>query len=271
MQNLIRILEFLKPNPVKLLFLVEWVLLVFFELVTGQLTSTSLLVALPPLAFLYLLGSLLYSLSQRTRHIVQGIWIHWLALGLALADQLLKTVINLALPYQASLPVIPGWFHIANERNPYGSWLLATLEINFLSTTMLAVFVLLFLSGTWIGYGYYNSRQPSSVWVDMTYLGLFAGLLSALCDLTLRGYTLDYLNIPGIVTADLKDLYLTLAIAAFFAEIYANPAITLRWRGWRKETQARRQLTADLIQYTRQECRRLWHRLAQQNKGKPPP
>jgi lipoprotein signal peptidase len=259
MKNLaVQILDFLKPSLIKGFFLVEWILLILFIALTGKLSSGTLLVFLLPLVFFYLLASLLTSLSQREQQLSGNSGLLLIAMSLAFTDQMLKTIVNLTLPYQTSLPILRDWLHIANERNLRGSWLLETLDISFVSTMGLVLFVLPFLLGALVGHSYYITHYRKSVWADAAYLGLFSGLLSALCDLLLRGYTLDYIQIPNIVTADMKDVLLTAGIAAFFAEAYDNPAVSLRWRGWHQESQAHRQLIADLLQFAWQECVRMW-------------
>jgi lipoprotein signal peptidase len=259
MKNLaVQILDFLKPSLIKGFFLVEWILLILFFALTGKLSSVPLLVFLLPLVFFYLLASLLTTLSQRKQQLSASSRLLLIGMSLAFTDQVLKTIVNHTLPYQTSLPILQNWLHIANERNLRGSWLLETFDISFVSTMGLVLFVLPFLLGALVGHSYYITRYRKSVWVDAAYLGLLSGLLSALCDLLLRGYTLDYIQIPNIVTADMKDVLLTAGIAAFFAEAYDNPAISLRWRGWHQESQANRQLIADLLQFAWQECTRLW-------------
>jgi hypothetical protein len=114
------VINFLKPSTIKLFFLVEWVLFILFEWIIGVLNGKLLLVACLPLAFFYLLASILSALSRHTLHLARGLWLHLLVLGLVFSDQLFKTIINLTIPYQASLPIIQGWFHIANERNLRG-------------------------------------------------------------------------------------------------------------------------------------------------------
>lgn len=47
-------------------------------------------------------------------------------------------------------------------------------------------------------------------------------MLSAFVDLTMRGFTVDFIDVAGLVVADFKDLYLDVAIAALSAEIAVN-------------------------------------------------
>jgi lipoprotein signal peptidase len=255
-----RLLVFLSPSLIKLFFLVEWLLLILYTLIWDGISLQGALAgSILPLAFFYLVGSTFSALSRQSQQLAGGAKLHLLALSLAFIDQILKTVISLIIPNQNTLPIIQGWLHLAHERNLRGSWLVEIFDFTFVSHTVLVIFVLPFLLGTLIGHGYYTTRYRKSVWADAAFLGLFSGLLSALCDLILRGYTLDFIQVPGIVTADLKDVLITIAIAAFFAEAYENPNIALlRWHGVRQEIDAGRQLLADVLSYTRQEIAQLW-------------
>lgn len=254
-----KILTFLKPDIIKLFFLVEWILLVLYSLVWDDLSlKIAVTGSFLPLAFFYLLASMLSAISQDRQRLANGANLHLLALALAFIDQLGKVIVSLSKPYQDSHSILPGVFNIANERNLYGSWLLEKLDFHLNASIILVFFVLPFLLVTLLVHSYYTNRHHQSVWVDAAYLGLFSGLLSAAVDMLLRGYTLDYLQIPGIVTADLKDVLITIAIASIFAEGYTNPDTSLlRWYGWHKEIIASRQLVEDVFDYTRQEIARL--------------
>jgi lipoprotein signal peptidase len=266
-------LAFLKPSLIKLIFLAEWLLLVLFGLAGGALTPARAVAgSILPVAFFYLVACILFAISGKRQQLARRrSRLHIIALSLVVADQVLKTAVQQAIPYQDSIPIIPGLLHLAHERNLRGSWLLEVLDVSFVNHAMLVLLILPFLIGVLLGHGYYASRHRKSVWADVVYLGLFSGLLSALCDLVLRGFTLDYIQVPEIVTADLKDLFITLALAAYFAEMVDNPNISLRWRGWRQERQAHRVLAADFWSYTRQEIYGLWAALLKWGREKSRP
>ncbi len=88
-------------------------------------------------------------------------------------------------------------------------------------------------------YRFYVTARRKSLWADAAFLGLFSGYAGFLCDMNVRGYVLDYIRLPHIVAADIKDITLAIGLAAFFAEIMDNPELSLhdafRWQGWRKE------------------------------------
>jgi hypothetical protein len=74
-----------------------------------------------------------------------------------------------------------------------------------------------------------------------------AGLSSALLDQSVRGFTIDFVEIPGFVVADLKDLYLWLASSAVFAEVIDNPDVRLT-TGPKESVAAARRLARYTIQ-----------------------
>lgn len=253
---MIKISNFLKPNIIKLVFLVEWALFIAIELLRGELdVGRQILVASYPLALFYLFACGLEVLSRRTQQLARGWMLLWLSLGLALVDQLSKAVVVTFIPYQASVPIIRGWLHLAHEYNRQGSWVAEAFNLSLAGPVTLVVVVLVLLSSG-IGYRYYVSTHRKSVWVDIAFVGLFAGTASWVFDMGVRGHIVDYIQLPGIVTADLKDILLTVGIAAFFAEWIENPRVSLKWKGWRREWSELRQLVANLTHFTLEEMRR---------------
>lgn len=221
-----RIIEFLKPSVIKLIFITEWVLLVLFELLRGELSWRRLPVAFLPMASFYLLGSCLSALSRRTQMVARGSKLILISLSLTFLDQAIKTAVDVFIPYQISVPLIDGWLYLAHERNLRGSWLVETFNLDFVSIAALAVLTVAFLLAALIYYRRYLTNYRSSLWADVAFMGFFAALLSWLLDMLWRGYTLDYIQVPGIVTADLKDVLLTISIASIFAEVYDNPELS---------------------------------------------
>lgn len=223
----------LRPSVIHLIFVTEWALFVLLELLRGELVAgEALLAALLPVVFFYLVASLIIALSRRYVRLAEGVKLILLALSLTLLDQIIKTAVSVNLPYQNLKPLIEGWLYIAHQRNLAGSWLIETLNIQFVTTAVLAIFTIAFLLGVLVYHQRYITHNRLSVWVDMAFVGFFAAPLSWMLDMLLRGYILDYIQIPGIITTDIKDVLLTVAIAATFTEVYDNPNLSLlRWQG----------------------------------------
>jgi lipoprotein signal peptidase len=252
----IRIEHFLKPNLIKLVFLVEWALFILIELLRGELESgRQILVASYPLVLFYLLACGLVVLSRRTQQLARSWKLLGVALGLALVDQFSKGLVVSFIHYQESIPVIKGWLHIAHEYNLKGSWVAEAFNLK-LVVPLTLVTVVGILLGSGIGYRYYVSTHRQSVWADIAFVGLFAGAASWVFDMGVRGHILDYIQLPGVVTADLKDILVAVGAAAFFAEWIENPRVSLQWKGWRREWRELRQLVANLTHFTLEEMRR---------------
>lgn len=219
--------ELLRPTKVKLVFLVEWTLFILFELVRGRLGDLhTLLVAVYPLGFFYVLACLMASWSRRSPGAS-----HWLlpagtALLLAFSEQAVKLVVTDRLPQGAAVPVVPGWLSLAHAVNYQGSWLLSVVDIGAGMLVVLWLISLAVLLGSLLGYRRYMLDYRRSPWADLAFIGLFAGCTGWVLDMVVRGHIVDFISLPGVVAADLKDIYLALGVAAFFAEALDNPQIS---------------------------------------------
>lgn len=89
--------------------------------------------------------------------------------------------------------------------------------IPILSEMVIVVFlniliIVLFLSG----YAFYRSKKPEfNACIDIIYVIGLAGSFCSLVDKIIWGGSLDYIQIVGLFTFDLKDCYLTIAQCLF--------------------------------------------------------
>lgn len=214
-----RMAVFLRPTWVKLIFLVEWALFILIELVRGDLdTGHQILVAGYPLVFFYLVACGLTFWSHHGQQSISGWKLLAWAAGLAAVDQLIKGMVISLIPYQQSVPVIPGWLHLTHVYNLHGSWIFSTFNLGQITTAAVMVVAVIGLLATWTGYKYYLSSHQPSVWATAAFLCLFAGLISWVIDMGVRGWILDFIHLPGVVTADFKDILIGVGAAALFAE-----------------------------------------------------
>lgn len=247
---------FLRPTALKAVFLAEWVLFILIEMLRGRLESSrQILVVSYPLAFFYLLACVLSLLSQRVGQIARGWRLLVLCASLTAVDQLGKAIVVALVPFRTSIPVIPDWLHLAHERNTQGSWLISSFDLPGISTAFLVVVAVLGVVVSLLAHRYYVSARRKSVWADIAFVGLCAGLASWACDVGLRGYIVDYIQLPGVVTADGKDILLTTGVAALLAETLENPKISLRWEGWRSEAREVVQLVRDVVRFYAEKLR----------------
>ena len=68
---------------------------------------------------------------------------------------------------------------------------------------------------------------------------------------------ISHIQLPGLVTADLKDVWVTIGVAALCAEALDNPKLSWRWGSWRNERDDLIQLLRDLYGFSIQELRRI--------------
>jgi lipoprotein signal peptidase len=252
------VVAFLRPTRLKLAFLVEWVLFVLISAAQGKLqTSHHILTAVYPSILLYLAACAFTVWSQRTPQLARGRRLWALALGFTLLDQAIKAMVFAFVPYQASIPIIDGCLHLAQEHNPQGSWVAGVLNLQSGSIfhVMQWLLAVAFLCLSVLCHRYYTTNNRHSLWVDLAFLGLFAGVASWVCDMALRGYIIDFINLPGLVTIDLKDVLVTISVGAILAEALDNPQVTWRWQGWRKEGEDLLNLGADLLSFSLREVR----------------
>lgn len=245
---------FLAPTWFKAIFVVEWTAFLLLSLLRRDLDSgRELLVACWPLALFYLVACGLDAVSQRNTQLARGWRLPALVSGLVAADQLGKTLVTRFLSPPSSMPIVEGWLHVAHEQNPHGSWLAGTFDLPLLGLAALAAVVLPVLLLSILGYQYYVKTRRRSVWTDAAFVGLFAGLASWVCDVGLRGYVIDYVQLPGVVTADLKDIYLAIGAAALVVETLDSPYVSWRWEGWRTEGTKLAKLLVGFVRFSAQQ------------------
>jgi lipoprotein signal peptidase len=251
------LVQFIKPTAPKLVFLAQWLAYVLIVWLQGTLDSRHrFLVALYPLALFYLLACVLAHANRRLRQLAPGRPL--LALGLALAaiDQGIKLLVTRSLSLGTSVPLLEGWLHLAHERNVQGSWVVNAFNIKFIGLGVLALIAVLTLLCALLGHRYYVATQRQSLWADVAFLGLFAGTAGWIADIVLRGYIVDFIQLPGLVTADLKDIFLSVGVAALLAEALDNPAISLAWQGWRQEIWRLRRTGVSVVRFYHDAIRR---------------
>lgn len=215
----------LKPTKIKLIFLLEWSLFLLIEIAKGKLKSGhSLLVAAYPFLFFYLVACVLVGLSQRTDQIAQSWKLLALAAGLVLLDQSIKIIVTISIPNNASIPIVKNWFHLAHVHNYSGSWIAGTFNLPgavvIRSVQWLAIISVLALSI--VCHRYYSTHHRQSLWIDVAFLGVFTAYASWVWDMAFRGYVIDFVQLPGLVTADLKDILISISAAAVVAEVLEN-------------------------------------------------
>ncbi len=221
---LAKLAAFLRPTWIKVVFLAQWVFYIAITAFQGSLSTPSQWFAiLWPLAFFYLVGCALSAWSQRATQIARGWRLLALAIALAALDQAIKAALARWLPLGQEIPLLPGMLHLTHTPNMHGTWLAGMLDLPFQTNTILMILVIPILLGSHRYHRRYVETERPSLWVDLAYLGLAAGIASWLVEIATRGYILDYIGLPGVVAADLKDIFLAFGAASAVAETLRQP------------------------------------------------
>ena len=223
------VIAFLKPTKIKLLFLVEYIIFILFSLTNSKSNpSQILLVSCYPLIFLYVFSCILFELSKNISTIAQSWRIMLFAAGLILLDQTIKIGVTKLIPYQTLIPISNNRLYLTHTHNINGSWIASAFNVQSKNWIKLLQWGLLvpILILTIFFRCYYINTYRSSVWVDIAFLGIFSAYVSWAIDMSFRGYVVDFILLPELISVDLKDIYLTIGVAAFFAEMLDNSQLT---------------------------------------------
>lgn len=209
-------------------FIVLWGLYLALEALRGRLATPSALIAgLLVLLFLLLLGIILSAAAQSWQRSPAWPGLFACTVGLAGLDQTIKTVVNALLPEGGRIPLLEPWIALGHERNQANSWLLDLLKVSDVKRIGLIAFSLMMLVLIFCTYHFYITQKRGGFWPAAAFVLLSAGVVSAVIDQSIWRFTLDYMALSGLVTADLKDIYLILGIGCVLAEAVSN--LATRW------------------------------------------
>jgi lipoprotein signal peptidase len=135
-------------------------------------------------------------------------------------------------PRDGAVPILPGWLHLSHVLNTHGSWLAGEFQPHSVAALValqwgIVAAVLLFLV---VGRRYYVRAQRRSLWTDAAFLAVVSADVSWARDIVLRGGILDFIGLPGLVTADLKDIFLTVGTVSFVAETLEHRRFWWQWK-----------------------------------------
>lgn len=265
-------MKILKPSSGKMIFLAEWSIFIFILIFQGKIqTFQKLGVALYPLLYFYLVASLLFYLRDKIKQPLSTKNLLLIVVGLFLFDQLIKLVMVSLIPTNSSIPVISGWFEFAHRQNPHGAWIFTNFSDNSISwiVPILKIFFIFLTILVVPIYRYSVSRLGSKYWIQIGFVCIFSAFLSWMVDMFLRGYIVDFIGLPGLVTADLKDIYAYIGAASIIVEAVEEPQ-NLKWKGLKTEIQEIRQLFSAATQFILQDLNLIYQAIKNQifkNKG----
>ncbi|TET52817.1 MAG: hypothetical protein E3J64_04515 [Anaerolineales bacterium] len=248
-------IRFFRPTVAKLLFAAPWLAYIVLRAAQGWVSDLQeALAALWPVLPYYCLGCVLVAYSQRSDRIAPGRGMAALIVAAIAVDQVAKGGVGLLLAEDQRVPLVEGWLHLTNIHNTAQSWV-APIWYKPLHAAQ----AVLVLPLSVLIYRYYISSRRRSLWADLTLLSMFTVYAAYLCDTLLRGYTLDFLLIPGIVASDFKDLFVPICIASALAELLSSEhGELLAWRGWQTERESASRLVKGFVSFAAKDLRSWW-------------
>ena len=242
---------------IRLAFAGPWVLCVAVAILRARFDIGPIAVNLLwPFLFFYSLAWLFEKASHSSRLLTRDRDVLLVAALLVAGDHLCKLACSQLIPLGESIPVVANRLHIANIHNVHGTWL-SSVSGTAPVVVQTLVISILFVTLALLLHGFYSARQRKSFWSVLAYGCLVAGTASAAVDLGARGYVVDYLYLPGLFAADLKDVYLTVFASALIVEALSNPRISVRWLGWREESRELPRLVVEFTRFAVGEIRRI--------------
>ncbi len=119
------------------------------------------------------------------------IWLTLIAGGIVIADQVTKLLILREVSLHASIPVIPGFFHITHVQNPGGAF-------GFLANQSDLVRGVLFLAVSTVAVGmvlwFYHKTPPTHRWLATGFALIIGGAVGNLIDRVRFGKVIDFLD-----------------------------------------------------------------------------
>lgn len=198
-----------------------WLIYFSFELITGKAnTSYDIIMNILATLLFALIGFIIYEIGIKFK---KGLTSKSLAITftlLMLLDQGLKLIIKTSY-FDTNFYIIPKYLSFSPIINSQGSWLNARFGAGVSFTSLITLNVLalfLFLEA----YRYYGFNGHKDFWADMCFIFIISGCLCSLIDKVFYGGSLDFIGISSLFVADLKDIYINLAILFFALTIYFN-------------------------------------------------
>ncbi len=119
------------------------------------------------------------------------LWLAVIAGGIVIADQITKYIILHEVALHATIPVIPGFFHITHVQNPGGAF-------GFLADQSALVRGILFLAVSTLAVGlvlwFYHKTPPTHRWLAAGFALIFGGAIGNLIDRVRFGKVIDFLD-----------------------------------------------------------------------------
>ena len=204
---------------------IMWTIYFLFELFTGRIDNSSIIIGNLILILLFaLIGYIIYNLSLSFSIGFNKKNLFIIFLILMLLDQGSKIIIHFYY-FNENIILIKNFLSFSPIINTDGSWLNARFGtgISFpllIITNFIALFLFIEV------YRYYISKNKKDFWCDMCFIFMFSGALCSLIDKVFYGGSLDFIGIGDLFIADIKDIYINLGVLFFIALMLNSGALT---------------------------------------------
>ncbi|GFZ34603.1 hypothetical protein CSC2_51290 [Clostridium zeae] len=198
-----------------------WIIYFAFEFITGRIHSQyDIIMNLLPTILFAIVGLLIYSLGKRFSRGLSKSSLLIIFTSTFILDQGIKYIIK-NWYFDKSFFLIDNFLSFNPIINSSGSWLNARFGTSLSFSVLITVniiAILIFIEG----YRYYLHKGHKDFWADMSFCFILSGCLCSLIDKVFYGGSLDFIGISSLFIADLKDIYINLAIFFLALCIYNN-------------------------------------------------
>lgn len=204
---------------------IMWFIYFLFELISGNITSTYDITMNLSLLIVFLgFGLILYKLYEKFNGGFKNKTLWIIFASLMILDQGSKIIIN-SFFFNDRFEIIPNFLSFHPIINTKGSWLNVRFGagIGFpmlIALNIIAIFLFIEF------YRYYTHLGNKSFWSDLSFISISAGCICSLIDKIFYGGSLDFIGISNLFIADLKDIYINIAIFAFILTAYFSGYLT---------------------------------------------
>ena len=131
----------------------------------------------------------------------------WLAIiALIAIEQGIKVIINNDF-LESNVPILSPWLYFSPMLNRDYSWFNSMLQLG-VGKWVHILAVLVILISAFLFYRSMNNRKKTTLLIDVAFMFLLAGGICSLIDKVLWSGSLDYIQLKGYFTFDLKDVYI---------------------------------------------------------------
>lgn len=137
---------------------------------------------------------------------------------MVLADQLMKVIISSCL--DTDITIIPNILKLRIARNYFHTAMFSFLKID-IEYIYICIFKLILIIITILAYRLCLKRNDT-IYIRMAFIMMFSSVISNFMDSCIWGYTLDYINYCGVMTMDLKDIYVDVGLGIGIYYFFEN-------------------------------------------------